>query len=173
MASIFRVKVNGVWIDIPVVQGTDGEGVSMRVQSDRYLQIKKYDSGDSPLPSDWTTVFDFQTIATVEGPQGETGPQGVGISSASLSTSGDNYVITFTKTDSNTTAVQFPKPTDGTNGTNGTNGASVTAAAFRHDSTSDKDYIDFTLSTGSTISAEFPMGDLEDYIDGLIEGGEW
>lgn len=144
--AIFRVLVNGAWVDIPVVQGTDGVSVALRVSGD-YLQMKQSDQ------TEWTTIFDFSTIETVKGDPGEPGADGtdgadgVGISGITLSPVGNNYVLTFTLTDSTTRTVSFPKPTNGTNG--------------------------YTPVRGTDYWTQADIDAMHQYIDDQILGGAW
>ena len=138
--SIFRVKSDGQWVDIPAVQGTNGVSVSMRLNGN-YLQYKY---SDSDL---WITVFDFSTIETVKGDPGDPGDPGVGVSSVTLAPVGNNYVLTFTMTDSTTKTVSFPKPTNGTNG--------------------------YTPVRGTDYWTQADIDSMHQYIDDQILGGAW
>ena len=139
-SSVFRVKVGDQWVDIPAVQGTDGASVSMRLNGN-YLQYKY---SDSDL---WITVFDFSTIETVKGDPGDPGAPGVGVSSVALTSVGNNYVLTFTLTDSTTKTVSFPKPTNGTNG--------------------------YTPVRGTDYWTQADIDSMHQYIDDQILGGAW
>ena len=145
-SSVFRVKVGDQWVDIPAVQGTNGVSVSMRLNGN-YLQYKY---SDSEL---WITVFDFSTIETVKGDPGDPGApgadgtdgtDGVGISWITLTSVGNNYVLTFTMTDSTTKTVSFPKPTNG-----------------------------YTPVRGTDYWTQADIDSMHQYIDDQILGGAW
>lgn len=135
-SSVFRVKVDDQWVDIPAVQGTDGVSVDVRMSGSEF-QEKRSDEDT------WTTIFDFSTIETIKGDKGDTG---VGISSVSLSSSGSSYVLTFTMTDATTRQVSFPKPSNGTNGYTPVRGTDYWTAA---DIQSMHDYIDQQILGGA------------------------
>lgn len=142
-SSVFRVKVGDQWVDIPAVQGTDGVSVDVRMSGSKF-QEKRSDEDT------WTTIFDFSTIETIKGDKGdpgEDGEDGVGISGITLAPVGNNYVLTFTLTDSTTRTVSFPKPTNGTNG--------------------------YTPVRGTDYWTAADIQSMHDYIDAQILGGAW
>jgi len=170
--AIFRVLVNGAWVDIPVVQGTDGVSVALRVSGD-YLQMKQSDQ------TEWTNIFDFSTIETVKGDTGN------GVSNIALTSSGDNYNLTFTMTESDPEVVSFPKPSNGV----GVSNITLTTSGTNY-------VLTFTMTSGASYAVTFPipadgytpvkgtdywtqadqdaiLADCKNYIDSAIENGEW